>query len=247
LFITQDDPFYIRLFFEEFLKYYSDKNEISGVVICPTMGEKTIISLINQMYSFYGIRDFCKMTLRYLSAKFKGDTLENICRHYDITVHKECDINSDLFLDYWREKNLDVIVSVAAPTIFKKGLLELPNWGCINIHHAKLPFYRGMMPNFWQMYHSEENAGITVHRINAGIDEGEIILQREIPIEKDDSLDSLIKRSKKIGAHCIIEALDMIKKCSVTYISNHKEKGSYFSFPSREEVREFKRRGKKIL
>jgi len=247
LFITQEDPFYIRIFFEEFIKNYSDKTYILGVVICPTMAKKSTIELIKQMYNFYGMRDFLRMTLRYVLVKVKGNTLERLCNTYNIAVYKEYNISNDLFLDYWRQQNLDIIVSVAAPHIFKEKLLNLPKWGCINIHHSKLPQYRGMMPNFWQMFHLEENSGITVHRINAGIDEGNIILQRQIPIEKGDSLDSLIKRSKKVGAHCIIEALDMIKDDRLTYISNHKEKGLYFSFPTRADVLEFRRRGKKIL
>jgi len=47
----------------------------------------------------------------------------------------------------------DVIFSVSAPQILKKNLIKLPNWGCINVHTAKLPEYRGMVPNFWAMYH----------------------------------------------------------------------------------------------
>jgi len=247
LFITQEDPFYIRIFFEEFLKNYSDKTHILGVVICPTMAKKSTIELVKQMYTFYGIRDFLHMALHYILVKVKGNTLKGLCNIYNIPVYKEYNINGDLFLNHWRQQNLDVIVSVAAPSIFKKNLLNLPKWGCVNIHHSKLPHYRGMMPNFWQMYHSEKSSGITVHRINAGIDEGDIILQRQIPIEKCDSLDSLIKRSKKVGAHCIIEALDMIKNDRLNYISNHKENGSYFSFPTRADVWEFRRQGKKIL
>jgi len=247
LFITQEDPFYIRIFFEEFLKNYSDKTHILGVVICPTMAKKSTIELVKQMYSFYGMRDFLRMALRYILVKVKGNTLKSLCNIYNIPIYKEYNINGDVFLDYWGQRNLDVIVSVAAPKTFKKNLLNLPKWGCINIHHSKLPHYRGMMPNFWQMYHSEKNSGITVHKINSKIDEGEIILQQEITIDAGESLDSLIKRSKRRGAHSVIEALGMIREGKVVYLPNHIEKGLYFSFPTRADVLEFRRRGKKIL
>jgi methionyl-tRNA formyltransferase len=143
--------------------------------------------------------------------------------------------------------NLDLIISVAAPVIFKKGLIELPKHGCINIHHAPLPEYRGMMPNFWQLYHGEKSVGMTIHEINPGIDDGRIILQKGVDILPGETLDSVIKRTKRIGAHFMIEAIKLIKSGNVDYKKNLATEGSYFSFPSREDVKEFKRRGKKIM
>ncbi|MFC1658438.1 formyltransferase family protein [Candidatus Omnitrophota bacterium] len=247
LFITQQDPFYIRVFFEEFLKSYPGISRILGVVICPTMAKRSLPKLVKQMYNFYGFRDFLRMALRYFMARIKRGTLKNLLRNHRVSVFKEPDINSDAFLDFCRRQEPDIIVSVAAPQVFREKLLSLPKWGCINIHHSKLPQYRGMMPNFWQMFYDEETAGITVHSINLRIDEGKIILQREIPIIKGESLDSLIKRSKRIGAHCVIEALDLIREDKVSYLPNNPEKGSYFSFPDRKDVLAFRRKCKKIL
>ena len=143
--------------------------------------------------------------------------------------------------------NLDLIISVAAPVIFEKDLIQLPKWGCINIHNAKLPKYRGMMPNFWQMYYGEKKAGMTIHKINPRIDDGKIILQKEVDIDPNESLDSLIKRTKKIGAYYMIEAINMIKSGNVKYLENDPKEASYFSFPTKDDVKEFKRRGKRIL
>jgi len=247
LFITQDDPFYISEFFEEFFTNFKDRNSLLGVVICPTMGKKSVIALVKQMYGFYGAFNFMKMLLRYLSVKIRSKSLEKVCLRNGIPVYREERINSDKFIEHWRKEGLDIIVSVASPQIFKNKLLDMPKWGCINIHHARLPFYRGMMPNFWQMYHSEKNSAITVHRINPEIDEGEIILQRETKIRNEESLDHLIKRSKREGAHCIIEALGLIKESRVKYLPNPKEEGSYFSFPTSKDVAEFRKRGNRIL
>ena len=104
-----------------------------------------------------------------------------------------------------------------------------------------------MMPNFWQMYHDEKKVGITVHEINAGIDDGRIILQREVDIEPGETLDGLIKRTKRMGAHLMIEAIEMIRTGTVKYTENEKSQGTYFSFPTSEEVREFKRKGKRLV
>ncbi len=247
LFITQEDPFYIRMFFEEFLKNYSNKDEIKGIVICSTMGKTSIIKLVKQMYNFYGLVDFLRIVWRYILVRIKRNTLHTLFRLYNVSVYRTNDVNGDAFISYWGQQNLDIIISIAAPKIFKEKLLTLPKWGCINIHHAKLPNYRGMMPTFWQMYHREKVLGVTVHKMNPKIDEGEIILQREILIEENESLDSLIKRTKRIGAHCIIEILKLIKNNKVKYLANFPEKGNYFSFPTKKDVCTFRQQGKKLL
>lgn len=247
LFVTQDDPFYIRIFFEEFLKCYENQVNILGVVICPTMGKKSISRMASQMFDFYGLKDFLRMLWRFFLVKITRSTLEELIKAHQIPVFKSTNVNGTDFIDFWKKENLNVIISIAAPQVFKKSILELPRWGCLNIHHAKLPFYRGMLPNFWQMYHGEKRAGITVHRMNSKIDEGGIILQREVPIGDNESLDTLIRRTKRIGARYIMEALELIRNNAVTYLPNSVEKGSYFTFPTKEDVLKFRRQGKRIL
>lgn len=258
LIITQDDPFYVRLFFEEFFKSYKELDEIRSVVIARAMGKKSLFKLVQQMYNFYGPADFLKMGLRYavykllamapgfLSASGRY-SLTQLCTYHGIPVMHRGDVNSQRFLDKLKGMNLDLIVSIAAPVIFKSDLIGVPKYGCINIHNGKLPKYRGMLPNFWQMYHGEKAIGITIHEINPKIDEGRIILQKDVAINPGDTLDSLIKRTKRIGAHFMIEAINMIKSGAAEYKENIPVEGSYFSFPTREDVKEFKRRGKRIM
>jgi methionyl-tRNA formyltransferase len=104
-----------------------------------------------------------------------------------------------------------------------------------------------MMPNFWQLFHGEKTVGITIHKINPKIDEGEIILQKQVPIESGESLDRLIKRTKHLGAHYMVEAIDMMRNGGIEYKENRPEEGSYFSFPTKEDVRRFKTMGYKLL
>jgi len=258
LFITQDDPFYVRIFFEEFFKHYKSLHEIAAVVIAHAMGKKSYAKLARQMYDFYGPVNFTRMGTKYALRKMLahlpnafrkngGFNLAQLCSHYGIPVLYESRINSQDFLKTVRNMNIDLIISVAAPVIFKKDIIQLPKYGCINIHHAPLPKYRGMMPNFWQMYHNEKRVGMTIHEINPKIDDGRIILQKEVDIEPGETLDALIKRTKRIGAHLMIEAIEMIRRGNVKYLENKESEGTYFSFPTKEDVREFKKRGKRIL
>lgn len=258
LFITQNDPFYIRLFFEEFFETYEYLDEIRGVVIAQTMGKKNLFKLSQQMYNFYGLTDFLKIGSKYMEYKLlailpgflnanRAYSLAQLCSQFGIHVMHRSDINSKEFLNNLEKMKLDLIISVAAPIIFKKKLIQLPRYGCINIHNAKLPKYRGMMPNFWQMYHNEKKVGITIHEINPNIDDGRIILQKEEEIQPNETLDSLIKRTKKIGAHYMIEAINIIKSGNIKYIENDAKAASYFSFPTKDDVKKFKRRGKRLL
>jgi len=258
LFITQDDPFYVKIFFEEFFKTYNALKEISGVIIASSMGKKSAFQLGKQMLEFYGWVDFIKMGWKYslvrLSAasndifyRKKYYNLAQLCRFYGIKYFTTNAINSEGLLKQLKEMDLDLIISVAAPVLFKKDLISLPRYGCINIHNAKLPKYRGMMPNFWQLYHGEKTTGITIHEINSKIDDGRILLQNEMEISKDETLDSLIRKTKKAGAHMMSEAIRRIKREDVRYLENTAAEGSYFSFPKHEDVKEFKKRGGRIF
>lgn len=257
-FITQDDPFYVRVFFEEFFQSYDRRDEIKLVVIAPAMGKKSLTGLLRQMYDFYGWWNFLRMGTRYVLYKLasklpvwaRGGTffsVEQVCRHWRIPVLHARDINSPEFLARLLSCDLDLIVSVAAPQVFRQELIGLPRRGCINIHNSKLPKYRGMLPNFWQMFHGEKTVGTTVHRINAGIDDGEILLQTETPIDGGESLDTLISRTKKLGARLMVEVLRRFKAGDVPAIQNRKEEATYFSFPTRQDVDEFRRRGYRLL
>jgi methionyl-tRNA formyltransferase len=222
------------------------------------MGKKSKWDLAKMMYAFYGFVDFFRIGLRYFKVKTLNKLgqfysksewfdLRRLCEANGIEVVYQNDIHTPEFLDKLRRLNLDLIISVAAPTIFKKELIELPRLSCINIHHAPLPRYRGMMPNFWQLFHGEKTVGITIHKINPKIDEGEIILQKQVPIESGESLDRLIKRTKHLGARYMVEAIDMMRNGGIECKENRPEEGSYFSFPTKEDVRRFKAMGYKLL
>lgn len=258
LMVTQEDPFYVRLFFEEFFKNYANLDEIKGVVIAPTMGKKSFKQLLKQMYDFYGASDFMKMGFRYAYYRFcdkasrtvpmkRFYSIKQLCRRYGVPVIHSSNINSEAFLKEISRLDLDLIVSVAAPQIFKARLISLPKKGCINIHNSNLPKYRGMLPNFWQMYHGEKTVGTTVHRINAGVDDGEILIQRETEIRPGESLDSLICRTKRSGSTLMIEAINGIKAGTLKPRPNSKEEATYFTFPTRQDVAEFRRRGNRLL
>lgn len=256
-FVTQEDPFYIKLFFETFCGNYEALNEVQGVIICKTMG-RSRVALIKKMYAFYGAVDFFRIGIRYVGNKLLSLVLNrvylgrffgigHVCKHYGIEVIWCNDVNSPDVVSMLKEKEVDIIVSVAAPQIFKMPLLQVAKWGCINIHNAKLPKYRGMLPSFWNMFHNEERSAITIHTMDLKIDRGKVLLQREFEIKPKESLDQLIKRSKALGALYLMEVLENIKQGRLVYKDVNEREGSYFSFPTRQDVKQFRRMGKRLL
>jgi len=258
LFITQDDPFYVRLFFEEFFRIYTNLAEIQGVVVTRAMNKRSSLELARQMVGFYGPWGFLRAGLKYTAYKVlsaAGDILRTkrsyglgqLCKRHGVPVIHESNVNAREFVDKVERMCLHLIISVASSVIFKAPLIQAPRCGCINIHHGRLPRYRGMMPTFWQMVHGERKVGICIHEMNTRIDDGRILLQREVDIEPTDTLDSLLKRTKRMAAHFMAEAIDMIKSGNIEYRENAKKDASYFGYPTREDVKQFKQLGKRII
>lgn len=261
VYFTQEDPFYVKVFFDEFLKYFKSLDEIKAIIISRPMGKNSIIELARQMYNFYGLYDFIRMATRYAYIKLmnkkyvmkkengeipKTYTLKQLANAYGIDIIERSDINSKHFQKLIRKYDADLFISVASPVIFKEGLINIPKHGCINIHNAPLPKYRGMLPNFWQLYYGENKTCITIHRINTGIDTGDIIAQYYIPIEPDETLNDVIIKSKREGARLMIKTIEDFRKGVVSYKKMNGE-GSYFTFPTRNDVIEFKKRGRHLL
>jgi len=261
VFFTQEDPFYVKIFFDEFFKDYPHLDEVKAVVISRAMGKKSLYDLAKQMYGFYGPFNFLRMGFRYAFVKLMSNrkiqkapfdivpktySIKQASILYGIDVVERSDLNSNDFLSLIQQYNADLFISVASPIIFKERLINIPKRDCINIHNAPLPRYRGMMPNFWQLYHGEKTVGITVHRIATGIDTGDMIVQHFLPVEPNEPLDHLIQRTKKENSRLIIKVIDDFRHGRVTFKKMEGE-GSYFTFPSKEDVKEFKHRGKKIF
>jgi methionyl-tRNA formyltransferase len=260
IFFTQEDPFYVKIFFDEFLRIYPRREDIRAVVISRPMGKKSSLQLARQMYEFYGIADFLRVGSRYAFIKLMGArkvgfasldsvktyTLRQLMESYGLNVIERSDLNSANFCQMIGQYEADLFISVASPIIFKKELVVLPKRDCINIHNAPLPKYRGMLPNFWQLYHGETKAGITIHRIAEGIDTGDIVAQHFVSIEPEETLNDLIVKTKKMGAHFMADVIEDYRQGKVTYRKMTGE-GSYFTFPKQSDVKIFKQRGRRLL
>ncbi len=257
-FITQDDPIYILPLFEEFLRHHSQEVQIVCISSCKVMGKRSRRQLVKELFELYGPLGFSRLLYRVAASRIFGAlpfgpsvsryfSMSQLCRSYKIDYRSIDNPNSPGFLTEAAERGCDLIVSIACPYIFKKPLLSVPPLGCINIHHAPLPRYRGMMPTFWQLYHGESSVGLTIHYMSEKLDEGNALLQDRLTVEKQETLDCLIRRSKRHAAHCLARVLGDLKANSAIELPLEREGGSYFTFPTAAEIREFQRRGLRAI
>ena len=115
------------------------------------------------------------------------------------------------FIETLRKISPDVIVVAAYGQILPKDILNLPKYGCINIHASLLPKYRGAAPINWAIINGETETGNTIMRMDEGMDTGDILMQESIHISPKDTAGMLIDRLSRLGARLITEALPLIE------------------------------------
>ena len=117
---------------------------------------------------------------------------------------------------FLRDANPDAIVIIAYGQIIPARLLNIPRLGWINLHASLLPKYRGAAPIQWAIANGEAVTGVTSMRIDAGMDTGDIILQRETPIAPDETTPQLAERLAELGAPLIAETLRGLRDGTLT-------------------------------
>jgi len=106
--------------------------------------------------------------------------------------------------------NPDLIIVVAFGQILPKVLLDIPSYGCINIHASLLPRYRGAAPLNWCIINGERETGITTMLMDVGLDTGDMLLKRTTAITPEDDASSLHDRLSLLGAATMAETLDLL-------------------------------------
>ena len=119
-------------------------------------------------------------------------------------------VREPAFVDQLRTIDPEVIVVAAYGQILPKEILTLPKYGCINIHASLLPLYRGAAPINWAIIRGEARTGITIMRMDEGMDTGAILLQESIPIDPADTAGTMTGKLAVVGARLIVAALPLI-------------------------------------
>lgn len=146
---------------------------------------------------------------------------------HSVPVYQPNKAKEPEFLEKVKELAPEVIVVAAFGQILPKALLEIPPYGCINVHGSLLPKYRGAAPIQYSIIDGEQETGITIMYMDVGIDTGDMILQSSLPIAKDETGGSLFDKMAQLGADLLLEALDQLEAGTAVRIPQDNDKATY--------------------
>lgn len=139
------------------------------------------------------------------------EVLKKYAKDYEIDLLMHPNINSDEFYEVVQNYHADLFVSMSFNQIFRDRIMNVPPLKTINCHAGKLPFYRGRNILNWALINDEKEFGITVHYVDAGIDTGDIILQKCFPITDEDNYKTLLDKAYIGCSDVLYEAIKQIQ------------------------------------
>ncbi|GAA0091598.1 methionyl-tRNA formyltransferase [Paraclostridium bifermentans] len=138
--------------------------------------------------------------------------VKELALKYDIPVYQPLKAREESFVDTLKEMNPELIVVVAFGQILPKSILDIPKYGCVNVHASLLPRYRGAAPLNWVIINGEEKTGVTTMYMDEGLDTGDMILKSEIPLDDEITAGELHDKMMIDGAKVLKETIDLIEK-----------------------------------
>lgn len=146
---------------------------------------------------------------------------------YEIPIFQPVKVREEPFINTLKELNPDAIVVIAFGQIIPKSILDLPKYGCINIHASLLPKLRGAAPIQWAIINGEEETGITTMFMAEGLDTGDMLLKTIVPIEKEETGGSLHDKLSVIGGDLILETLEQLENGTAIRIKQDDKLSNY--------------------
>lgn len=136
-----------------------------------------------------------------------------------------------------RSAGADLFVVAAFGQILSKEILEMPRFGCINVHASLLPEYRGASPIQQAILDGKKKTGVTIMQMDEGLDTGDILISKEVIIDEKETGGSLFEKLEAAGGSLIIDAVDAIEQKKVTPVKQDEKKASHAGIIKKERGR----------
>jgi methionyl-tRNA formyltransferase len=186
----------------------------------------SILKTIHQMRDI----EIAFVVTRYVENS--NDKWVNVVHEFALAHEYETFNQNNVSFEWLRTKikdsNIDLLITHAYMKKLPEDVFTAPKYGSINIHPSLLPKYRGPSPTVWVIKKGEEKTGLSCHYIDRGIDTGDLIYQIEIPVEKDDTVETIIEKQKLVVDKIIIESLARIANSGFKPIPQDHKKATYF-------------------
>lgn len=160
--------------------------------------------------------------------KGRGKTLmptpvKEVALIHHIPVLQPVKVREPEFVEHLRNMEPDVIVVAAFGQIISRDILELPKYGCINVHASLLPAYRGAAPIQWSVINGDRESGVTIMRMNEGLDTGDMMDKVVVPLASDETGGSLFDKLSHAGAGLCVKVLEDLEAGRVVYTPQPEE------------------------
>ena len=153
---------------------------------------------------------------------------------HGIPVYQPIKIKERESVDFLKNYEADVFVVAAFGQILSKEILEMPRYGCVNIHASLLPMYRGAAPIQAVIINKEKETGVTIMQMDEGLDTGDMLMKEAITIAADETGESLHDKLSELGAEMIVKALAAMEAGTLTATPQGDGKTCYASMLKKE-------------
>lgn len=245
--LTEDEPFHSSDSFRHLFEILPNEFNVVLTVIAEFSPDGPSASRIATSFNIirvFGMLPFLHAVWRYARfGRAKTRQLEALFREKkSVVVSGVRDVNAEEILSSIRQAEPDLIVSVTMHHLFGPELLGLAP--CLNLHLSLLPNHRGLMPVFWALHAGDSETGVTVHIVDEKIDNGDILVQKRVPI-LSRRLDPLYRELKFEGMGALANAISLIsgneivKETKDLSRSENIAERSARGVPERKDVRSF--------
>jgi methionyl-tRNA formyltransferase len=163
--------------------------------------------------------------------------VKNLAEARGIPIFQPTKLREPVVLERLAEWRPDLIVVVAYGKMLPNAILDFPPLGCINVHASLLPKYRGAAPIQWAIAHGEAETGVTIMCINERMDAGDILLQKSLLIEANDTTGSLHDKLSQLGAAALQEALLLLRTGQLIARPQNEAEATYAPVIKKEDGR----------
>ena len=153
---------------------------------------------------------------------------------HGIEVFQPVKIRLEENVEYLRQYEADIAVVAAFGQILSQSILDMPKYGCINVHASLLPKYRGAAPIQWAVINGDPVTGVTIQQMDIGVDTGDIVAVREVPIDEDETGGGLFDKLAVVGAQLCVEAMEAIADGTAVRTPQNHEEATHVSMISKE-------------
>ena len=146
---------------------------------------------------------------------------------HGITVLQPERARDEAFVEELRTYNADVIVVVAFGQLLPASIINMPGYGCINVHASLLPKYRGASPIQWAVIDGCEYSGVTTMKMDEGLDTGDILMVEKVKLDAKETGGSLFDRLSDVGAQLLVKTLEGLEAGTITPVKQDDSESTY--------------------